>query len=139
MEINVLAVGIAVVLQFIVGAVWYGPLLFGNLWAKMHDCDKLSKEELQKLQAQMMHYYGVQLFVTIVTTVVLAILMRELPEFSPFSLAGILWIGFVVPTQVSAVIFGKDEKKWVAKKLSIMAGASLVCLLIATTVISYFQ
>lgn len=138
MEINVLAVGIAVILQFILGAVWYGPLLFGNLWMKIHDCDKLSKEEMQKMQNQMMPYYGVQLFVTLVTTVVLAILMKELPQYSPFNLAGILWIGFMVPAQVSAVIFGKDEKKWFAKKLSIMAGAALGCILIATTILSFF-
>lgn len=136
MDINFLAVGIAVVLQFILGAVWYSPVLFGNIWAKIHKCDNLSKEEMQKLQSEMMPFYGVQLLVTAITTIILAMLITELPQLSPFSIALLVWIGFVVPTEVSAVIFGGDEKKWFGKKISIMAGASLCCLLIAATVLS---
>ena len=34
-SINWLAVGVAAVSSFLVGGLWYSPLLFGNLWARL--------------------------------------------------------------------------------------------------------
>ena len=50
-------------------------------------------------------------------------------------MAGFFWLGFVVPAQVSAVIFGGTEPKWVVTKLAIMSAASLLCLEAAAAVL----
>jgi len=50
-------------------------------------------------------------------------------------MAGFFWIGFVVPTQVSAVIFSNTERKFMFPKVAIQAGASIVCLEIAATIL----
>jgi len=137
MHLNYLAIIIATALQFAAGAIWYGPL-FSKLWGKMHGFDKLSKEVQQKMMKEMGPLYGLQALVTLVTTVVLAIFLAYVPDWNPYALAGFCWIGFVVPTQVSSVIFSNTEKKWMVKKVAVQAGASLVCLEIAAIVLHFF-
>ena len=41
-------------------------------------------------------------------------------------------------TQVSAVIFGGTEKKWIIKKIAVQAGASILCLEAAAAIIRAF-
>jgi hypothetical protein len=49
-------------------------------------------------------------------------------DWNRFGLAGFYWLGFVVPTQIGAVIFGGTEPKWIVKKILVMAFGSLACL-----------
>lgn len=131
---NYVAILLASVAEFAVGAVWYMPL-FGKQWGKIHDFDKLSKAEQKAAQAKMGPYYVIQLLVTVVTTVVLAKLITMLPDRSVYALAIMSWAGFVVPTQASAVIFGGTKPQWVVSKICIMAGGSLACLLVAAAIL----
>ena len=55
--------------------------------------------------------------------------------WNAYGLAGFIWFGFVMPAQVSAVIFGGTEQKWVMKKIAVSTGASLVSFLAAATVL----
>lgn len=116
MPLNYVAIAIAVVLQFIVGAVWYS-VLFGKLWGQIHGFDKLPKATQQKMMKEMGPYYGIQLFLTVVTTVVLAIFITNQPDWNPYAMAAFFWLGFVVPTQASAAIFGGTERKWLSPHL----------------------
>ncbi len=137
MQLNYTAILIATVLQFICGAVWYS-FLFGKLWAKIHCFDQYSKEEQQKMAKGMTPFYIVQFIVTLITTFVLALFIAGLPsDWNPYGIAFFFWLGFVVPTQVSAVIFGGTEGKWIVKKIAVMAGASLLCLLVAAAVLHH--
>lgn len=129
---------LATVAQFVVGMVWYMPL-FGKLWGKMHGFDGLSKEKQKEKMRQMGPYYVVQLFVTILTAFVLAKLLALAPDYSPYKMAGLVWLGIAFPANVSAVIFGGTDGKWVLKKIAVMAGGSLVCLVAAVLVISNIQ
>lgn len=137
MQINFLAIVIATLVDFAIGAVWYSAL-FGKLWGKIHGFDKLPKQVQQQMMKSMGPYYGIQAFVTLITTFVLAIFITYLPLWNPYAMAGFFWIGFVVPAQVSAVIFGGTEPKWILKKLAIQAGASLVCLEAAAIILHLF-
>ena len=131
MELNYLAILLATVLQFICGAVWYS-LFFGKLWGKMHGFDELPKEIQRKMMGEMGPIYGVQFFVTLVVTFVLALFIKVLPNgWNVYGMTSLLWLGFVVPTQASSVLFGGTESKWIVKKIAVQAGASLVCLLVA--------
>lgn len=138
MEINYLAVIAATVAQFIVGWIWYGPV-FGKLWGQIHGFDKLPKEVQQKMMKEMGPFYGLQLLVTVVTTVVLSIVRNNLPDWNFFTLAGLLWLGFVVPAQVSGVIFGGTQGKWIFPKIAVQAGGALACFLTAAVVLSFFN
>jgi len=136
MELNYLGIVVATVAQFIFGFVWYGPL-FGKIWGQIHGFDKLPKEVQQKMMKEMGPFYGLQVLVTVITTVVLAVMLKNLTAWNPYFLGGLLWFGFVLPTQVSAVVFGGTDKKWMLPKITIQAGASFCCLMIATLVLSF--
>jgi len=138
MELNYVAIAVATVLQFIAGAVWYMPI-FGKTWGAMHGFDKLSQEEQERAQKGMGPYLVLQFVVTLVMTSVLALFMAGLPaEWNAFGIAGFFWLGFVVPTQASAVMFGGTPKEWMCKKIAIMASGSLVNLMIAAGVLRFF-
>lgn len=138
MELNYLAIGVATALQFISGWVWY-MFLFGKAWGAMHGYDRLSKEEQDKAEKEMGPQLGFQFLGTLVMTAVLALFIAGLPsEWNPFGIAGFFWLGFVVPTQMSAVMFGGTPKQWMVKKTAIMAGGSLVSLMIAAATLSVF-
>lgn len=134
MQLNFLSVIIATAVQFGIGAIWYS-VFFGKLWGKIHGFDKLSKEVQQKMMKAMGPFYALQALVTLITSFVLALFVTYLPLWNPYAMAGFFWLGFVVPTQVSAVIFGGTEKKWIVKKISVQAGASLLCLEAAAIVL----
>lgn len=137
MSLNYVAILLATVLQFIFGAVWYGAL-FGKLWGEIHGFDKLSKAVQQKMMSEMGPYYAIQFFVTILTTVVLAIFIEYVPQnWNPYGMAFFFWIGFVVPTQVSSVIFGGTPREWIVKKIAVQAGAAFGCLQIAAAVLHF--
>lgn len=136
MQLNYLAILLATVGQFIFGALWY-TLLFGPLWGKMHGFNKLSKAAQQELMSHMGPFYGVQFLVTLVTSAVLALFIAVLPaDWNPYGLAGFFWLGFMVPTIVSGVIFGGTEGKWIVKKIAVQAGAAFFCVQIAAAIIS---
>ena len=135
MFINIWSVLIATVAQFIIGTVWYMPL-FGKMWGKIHGFDTYSPDSQQEMRKKMMPLLVVQFIGTLVTTVVLAIFITWLPlNWNVYALAGFFWIGFVVPTQVSAVIFGGTKPEWMLTKIAIMAGAALVELEVAGIII----
>ncbi len=131
MDIPYLAVLVAAVLQFIFGAIWYTPV-FGKVWGQIHGFDKLPKETQDSMMKQMVPLLGTQFIVTVVSTAVFALLLNGFPpEWNIYGLAFFFWLGFVVPTQVSAVLFGGTEGRWVVTKIALMAGASFFCLQIA--------
>jgi hypothetical protein len=136
MELNYVAILVASVLQFILGAIWYTPL-FGKVWGKIHGFDRYTAEEQKVMTREMVPYLVIQFLVTVVTTTVLALFIKGLPSaWNIYGIAGFLWLGFVLPTQISAVMFGGTPKKWMVTKVAIASGASLICLLIAVQVLS---
>jgi hypothetical protein len=134
MNLNYLAILLATVVQFAIGAVWYSAL-FGKLWGRIHGFDKLPKETQEKMMKQMGPFYALQVLVTLLTSFVLAIFLTYQPSWNPYAMAGFFWLGFVVPAQVSAIIFGGTEPKWIVKKLAVQAGCSLLCLEAAAAVL----
>lgn len=138
MQLNWIAIIIATAVEFLIGAIWY-TFLFGKLWGKMHGFDKLPKATQDKMVSEMGPYYGIQALVTLITTIVLAIFITNLPGWNPYAMAGFFWIGFVVPTQVSAAIFGSTERKWIVKKIAVQAGASFLYLEAAAIILFFMK
>ena len=44
-DINFLAVLVATIVSMVLGALWYSPILFGKLWAKL---SKFTEEDIEK-------------------------------------------------------------------------------------------
>lgn len=137
MEVNLVAVFAAAAAMFAVGGFWY-MVPFAKAWGDIHGFNKLSKKEQKAMQSKMGPYYGVQIVVTIISAFVLAHFITALPSVAFYKIAFWLWLGFIVPTEVSSVIFGGTESKWIVKKIAISIGGSLVCTLVGAWVISLF-
>ncbi len=135
MNINYIAVLVAAVAQFIFGAIWYMPI-FGKLWGKIHGYDTKSQEEQKEMMKQMWPLLLIQFIITLVTSVVFAILVNGLPaDWNIYLLAGLFWLGFIVPSQIAAVIFGGTDPKWIVPKILIMAFGAFGCMMILSFVI----
>ena len=135
MTINIWTVIVATVAQFVVGAIWYMPL-FGKIWGKIHGFDRQAKSKQAQMQRAMMPLLAVQLLMAAITAFTLAWFASALENESTYMLAIVVWLGFVMPAQVSAVIFGGTPSEWVVKKIAIMVGGSLVCYLVAAAILS---
>lgn len=137
MDVNIMAVLVAAVAMFAVGGFWY-MVLFAKAWGEIHGFDKLSKKEQSDMASKMGPYYGLQVVVTILSAWALAYFIVALPNVPWAIVAFWLWLGFIVPTEVSSVIFGGTEGRWIAKKIAISIGGSLVCTLVGAWVIGLF-
>lgn len=137
MEVNLTAVLVATVAMFVVGGVWYG-VIFGKTWGKIHGFDKLSAKKQKEMQSQMAVPYLGQLVVTFLTAWALAFFMAEVPELSIWTLAFYTWIGFMLPMQYGAIVFGGAPEGKATVKFLISAAASLACALVGVWVLSLF-
>lgn len=125
--------GVAVVAQFVLGALWYSPLLFGKWWMQIMECDTLSKEELKKMQKEMAPFYGLQFLLTILTTWVLVMffyyLLKANVGFHAYGVAGWVWLGFLAPTQIAGVVWANTKRKFWGKQIFIMITYSLISMM----------
>ena len=136
-DINLTAVIVATVAMFAVGAFWY-TVPFSKIWGRIHGFNKLSKKQQDEMSKAMGPWYGVQIIVTIISAYVLALLIALLPNESPYYVAFLVWLGFVLPTTASNMIFGGSPEGYVWHKISITSAEALLHLLIAAWVISLF-
>ncbi|MFM2415088.1 MAG: hypothetical protein RI911_781 [Candidatus Parcubacteria bacterium] len=136
MELNYLAILVAAFVQFVLGALWYSPVLFGKQWMEIMGVSHLSMEEIQKMQKEMGPFYAVQFALTVVYTISLACVIAAWPESFGMLAAVKIWAGFVVPTQISGVIWGATKKEHWLKQILIMISYQLVGILIAAYILS---
>jgi hypothetical protein len=129
-DVNWLAIILAVIAFMALGFLWYSPILFGKPWMKLKG---YTKESIKKEQAQMGKWYLVSTIVAIITAFVLSHVISLSMHYYTYTpvMTGItsafwMWLGFVMPTQVTATIFG--DKKW--KLFGIDTGYQLVGLLV---------
>lgn len=128
------AVLVAAVAQFVIGAIWYMPL-FGKLWGKIHDFDQYDKTTQAAMQKQMMPLLVMQFLLGLLTAYVLAHFLTLVDTAEYIKITLWAWLGFIVPTQIAAVLFGGTKPRWIAAKSMIMAGGSLVCVLAAAWIL----
>ncbi len=136
MTIHYSLVLVATLAQFVLGALWYSPLLFGKWWMQIMECDTLSKQELQKMQKSMMPFYFLQLLLTFLTTASLANLMPYISAFSIYHVAFWVWIGFIAPLQISSVVWANTKRKFWLKQIFVMMSNQLASLMLAAWILS---
>lgn len=121
---------------FALGALWHGPL-FGKLWMRIHHGAKqFSKAEMAKLMVGMWRIMLAEFIATFFMVMTLAFLIEILPTYSSIHLAFLVWIGFVLPTMASTVIWGADTKRYMATKIAVSSICRLIGLLATGYVLS---
>lgn len=137
-EVNYVAVLAATVASFAVGFLWYGPL-FGTMWMKLRG---ITKAHMQKGQKDMGKTYGMSFTVSLITAYVLSHVMTMSMNYFGYpklntglTSAFWMWLGFVMPTQATATLFG-DKRNW--KLFGIDTGYQLASLLVMGAVLGLF-
>ncbi|MEZ0209027.1 MAG: DUF1761 domain-containing protein [Candidatus Paceibacterota bacterium] len=131
--INYWAVIGGAIFLFVMGMLWYGPL-FGKTWMKIVGAPQMSKEEMARLQKEMMPYYGIQFIFTLITSYVLYAFVQMSGMGVAFGFW--IWLGFAVPMAGGAMW---DTKKGLQMtKFLVSAGFQLVTLLVLSWVFTNF-
>lgn len=136
MEVNYTLVLGAAVAQFVLGAVWYSPLLFGKWWMQIMEVTHVTPEELRTMQKGMMPFYGLQLFLTLFTTFAFANFMLYASQIDIYQTAWWIWIGFIAPVQVATVVWGNTKKQYWAKQIFVMLSYQLVSMMMMAFILS---
>lgn len=135
-EVNYMLIVLATIAQFILGAIWYSPLMFGKWWMEIMECTNLSQEELKKMQKDMAPFYALQFFLTLFMTVSFANLLPYIQGFGIYHVAFWIWIGFVAPTQIASVVWANTKKKYWVKQIFVMLGMQLAGIMLASFILS---
>lgn len=129
MEINLLAVLVAALASMVIGSMWYSPMLFGNIWQKYSGVKMDPKADKKAQQKMMLTSFGLGFLSSLVMGAVLAqlIVLTDMEGAAGGAqVAFWTWLGFVVTTQLGAVIW--EMKSY--KLLLIGASNMLVTLLV---------
>ena len=106
MLIDLVAVFIASIVGMILGAAWFSPLLFGNLWMKLSGMSK-SDANMSK-QKGMTSRYIIAFITLLVTNYILALFVQYAgaTTFVDGAVVGVLvWLGFFATSMMSIVLW----------------------------------
>ena len=129
--INIWAILVITVIYFILGALWYSPLLFGKIWAKVMNYN------LDELEMKPINFIGASI-AAFVATFFLALLLEIIGTYNVFTgilVALIVGIGFVLTIGIYDVLY---ENKNIKAHL-IDAGYHIVALIIAGLILGLWQ
>lgn len=133
--INLVAVLVAALVAFILGALWYSPVLFARQWmaAQGH-----TPEKLAAMQPQMARTYSLSFGCFLVTAFVLALLSGRLgitAALGGAKLGGLTWLGFAATIGLTANLYsGKPLAAWI-----IDAGYQLVYLVTMGVILALWR
>jgi hypothetical protein len=106
MKIKYPAVIVATLVHFILGGLWYSPLLFGNKFIQLINW---SPEKLRQVQSE---NHTKELVIAFVMSLILVYILANFVKYTKATnaIGGIqtafwLWLGFVVTTQLPTVLF----------------------------------
>ncbi|HEX8128067.1 MAG TPA: DUF1761 domain-containing protein [Pyrinomonadaceae bacterium] len=106
MKINYAAVAASALLYWVLGGLWYSPLLFGG---KFIEIMRWSPEQLARIQAE---GAGLQLALAFVGSLVAAYVLAHIVRYTSAETAASgaktglwLWLGFIVTTNLNTVFF----------------------------------
>jgi hypothetical protein len=134
-SVNYLAVLVSAIAVFLVGAVWYSPLLFGKMWVEEHG---FTPEKVAAMRAVAGRAYSVSFLCYLVMAFVMALLVAWTGVTTPEGgsrLGAVVWLGFAATIGLTASMF--SEKPITIFLLD--AGYQLVYLMIMGTILAAWR
>jgi len=133
MSVNYLAVLVATLAVFIIGWLWYSPMLFGNLWLRL---SKVSQKDITKAKNKGMTHLIISGFIaTLVTALVFEYLLDMFgitDMYTGILLSLLLWIGFLVTSMLNSVLWeGKPFSVYVINIFH-----QLVCMIVMGAILT---
>ena len=131
--VNYISVLVAAIASFVIGALWYSPMLFGKMWMKLSNVtDKEMKKAKQK---GMSKNFVFQFLASLVMAYVLAHFVQytESSTISDGMLAGFwIWLGFIATVMIGMVLW--EGKPW--KLYFVKAGHELFALAVMGAILA---
>lgn len=125
----ILKILLITVIVFIGGSLWFSKL-FGKTWMKIHHNKDKTPEEIKKDMKGMWKLMLTEFLLTFVISFFLFFIATSAATLSVvLMITFILWLGFILPTTISNVIWGGDDKKWMFKKIAISSSYRLIGML----------
>lgn len=134
---NYLAVLVCAILSMVLGSIWHSPLMFGNIWCKIHGMTMdLTKEQMKEIQKKMVPTYITQFVLSLIYIFVLAHFV--IPNAIGMSVMIGVWIfiGFIMPTIAGASLWTGKPRKAAWQMFGISAGYSLVLMILVSIILS---
>jgi len=104
--INLWSIIVASIVAFVIGAIWYSPILFGKEWMTLI---KMTDKDLAEAKTKgVTKFYIIQFIFTVISFCVLGFAMSELgiQTASDGAFIGLIaWLGFVLPIGISNLIW----------------------------------
>lgn len=135
-NVNILAVLVAAVATFVLGAVWYSPVLFAKQWIDAHGYTPEKLEEMKK--RGMVRAYAASLAAYVVMAYVLSLLVDYTGATGPAQglwLGFLAWLGFAATIGLTAHVF--SEKRFATYVLD--AGYQLAYLLLMGLILAVWR
>ena len=109
-RINFLAVIVAAVAGFAIGAVWYSPVLFAKPWMAAHG---FTLESMAAMRSTMARSYAISFACLLVMAAVLAALLGRtgiVGAMHGARLAAFIWLGFAATIGLTANVYAKRPR-----------------------------
>lgn len=130
-HLHVLALVVAVVATFALGALWYSPLVFGNMWVRAHG---YSPERLERMKKRAPRAYGISFVAFLVMAHVLAYLALRVgvgTALGGAKLGFLVWVGFAATIGLTSWVY--SDKPFTTYLID--AGYELVYLIVMGAII----
>lgn len=104
-QVNILAILVAAVAAFALGALWYSPVLFAKPWMKAHGH---TPDKLEAMKKGMARAYGVSFVCFLVMAAAMAILIGRIgigTVLGGIKLGGLCWVGFAATIGLTANMY----------------------------------
>jgi hypothetical protein len=104
-DINWLAVAVAAVVTFLIGGLWYSPILFGKLWTRLHG---YTDQQLEAMKQGAGKAYGLSFVAYLVMAGVMAVLVDWTGAAGAAEgacLGSTVWLGFAATIGLTATLF----------------------------------
>ena len=134
-QVNVLAVLVAAIVVFVIGGLWYSPLLFGKVWMRAHGH---TPERMEAMRASVGRAYGLSFLCYLVMAAVMAILIGATDTVTALGgmrLGAVCWLGFAATIGLTANLF--SEKPLATYLLD--AGYQLVYLIVMGAILATWR
>ena len=107
--INYTADAVAAVVSWVIGMLWYSPILFGNLWAKLSKID-MKKMDMKKEMPKIAIIGLLSAFVSAVVLGLLIDMTVSTTATEGMTLGFWVWLGFAATTLINGVLY--EKKPW---------------------------